>query len=224
MHLHTTRLRVFSLLALLILTACGGRETPAPTMDPALIYTQAAQTVAAQLTATAAAQPTSTSIPTEIPPTVAPAPTSDTAAPPTQFLLNTPLVLPSPTLSLLPQATNTGALCNNSIYLGDVGTPDGAVLKPGQAFEKGWLLQNTGICKWDIGYYLLRTGGNTDFDAPMYTILVAKNIVLPGQIAEITLRMTAPKSPGKYEAFYQMYSNLDVPFGAGVSASIEVKK
>ena len=220
---HKVNLHVFSLVILMSLTACGARATPAPTLDTNLIFTQAAQTVSAQFTQTAAAQPTIT--PTEMPATAAPAPTSGLdATAPAQPIFNTPLVLPSATLALLPQVTGTGALCNNSIYIADVGVQDGAVLKPGQAFEKGWLIQNTGICDWGIGYSLLRVGGNTDFDAAVYVIHAIKEIVAPGQIAEITLRMTAPKTPGKYEAFYQMYSNLSVPFGTGLSVSIEVKK
>lgn len=221
-----TRLHVFSLLALLILTACGSQETPAPTLDTAVIFTQAAQTVSAQLTLTAAAQPTATPLPTEAPATAAPAPTSANVAPgATQvFLINTPLVLPSATLALLPQSTATGGSCNNSAYVTDVGVADGSVLKPGQVFEKGWLVQNNGSCDWTIGYYLLRISGNTDFDAPTYVIQTVNNIVAPGQIAEITLRMIAPKTPGTYEALYQMYTNLNVPFGTGLSVSIEVKK
>jgi hypothetical protein len=220
---------VFSLSALLLLlalTACGGGAAPSPTMDPVLIYTQAAQTVSAQFTLTAAAQPTSTPIPTEAPPTLAPAPTSAVVAPGGNqpLLLNTPLVLSSPTIALLPQATATGALCNNSAYVADVGVKDGTVLKPGQGFDKGWLLQNTGICDWTLGYYLKWIHGNTDFEAPLYVFRTLNSIVIPGQIAEVSLRMTAPKTPGKYEAFYQLYSNLDVPFGTGVSVSIEVKK
>lgn len=226
MQLHKTHWRVFSfLIFLLILTACGARETPAPTLDTNLISTQAAQTVSAQIAMTAAALPTSTVVPTNTQAIAAPAsPSVPDAGAPTQFVLNTPLVNPSATLALLAQATATGSLCNNSAYVSDVGTPDGSVLKPGQAFVKGWLIMNTGTCNWTAGYSLQRTGGNTNFDAPIFTIQLPKDFVIPGMITEISLHMTAPKEPGKYEAFYQMYSNLSVPFGTGLSVSIEVKK
>ncbi len=218
--------RVLSLLTLLILAACGPGETPAPTLDTTLIFTQAAETVAVQLTITAAAQPSNTPLPTQVPATLTPAPTLDgsASAAPTQFLLNTPSIFPSATLALLPQATATGALCNNSAYVADIGVKDGTVLKAGEAFAKGWLVQNTGTCEWTIGYYLVRTGGNTDFNAAPYVIRTSADVVSPGEIAEISMRMVAPKAPGKYEAFYQMYSNLDIPFGTGLSVSIEVKK
>ena len=217
--------RIGSLFVLFALAACGTRATPAPTLDINLISSQAAQTVAVQITQTAAALPTATPLPTEAPATVAPAPTSGLeAATPGLPIFNTSLAPPSATLALLPQSTATGALCNNSVYITDVGVKDGSVLKPGQAFEKGWLIQNTGFCDWTVGYYLRRVGGNTDFGAAAYIIQAFSQIVAPGQIAEITLRMTAPKTPGLYEATYQMYSNLEVPFGSGLTASIEVKK
>lgn len=226
MQLHKTYWRVFSfLIALLVLTACGARETPAPTLDTNLVFTQAAQTVSAQFTLTAAAQPTSTPVPTNTPAITASASTLiPGASAPTQFVLNTPLVNPSATLALPAQATATGSLCNNSAYVADVGTPDGTVLKPGEAFVKGWLIMNTGTCNWTAGYSLQRTGGNTNFDAPIFTIQLPKDFVIPGMITEISMHMTAPKEPGKYEAFYQMYSDLSVPFGTGLSVSIEVRK
>ena len=62
----------------LVLSACGGSETPAPTVDEAMIQTQAAQTVVADLTLNApppATQaPTATLAPTQAPP---PGPTPD---------------------------------------------------------------------------------------------------------------------------------------------------
>ncbi|MBV6395886.1 MAG: hypothetical protein HFACDABA_01473 [Anaerolineales bacterium] len=225
MRLTLLRARAASFVVLWILAACGARETPAPTLDINLISTQAAQTVAAQITQTAAALPTATVPPTNTQAIAAPAsPSGLNTVTPGLPAINTPFILASPTLTLLPQATVTGALCNNSAFVADVGVQDKTVIKPGRAFVKGWLVQNTGFCSWTIGYYLRRVGGNTDFNAPPYTIQLASQIVAPGQIAEITLHMTAPKLPGLYEARYQLYSNLEIPFGTGLTASIEVKK
>jgi len=227
MKLHKLNWYVFSILPLLVLTACGAsRETPAPTLDTAMIFTQAAQTVAAQFTQTAAALPTATPSPTEIPTQAIPVTFTVAVTQPisTLPLFNTQSAI-SPTLSLFPPlATRTGALCNNSAFVTDVGVPDNSILKPGQPFEKGWLVQNTGTCDWGVGYSLVRVGGNTTFDAPPYVINSLKDIVFVGQIAEITLRMVAPKTPGKYEAHYQMYSNLNMPFGTGLNIYIEVRK
>jgi uncharacterized protein YraI len=61
---------VLVMIASLVLSACGGGETPAPTQDVALIQTQAAQTVIAEMTLTAP-EPTLTPAPT-LPPTQPP--------------------------------------------------------------------------------------------------------------------------------------------------------
>ena len=67
---------VVTVLAL-VLSACGGAATPAPTQDTALIQTQAAQTVIADLTQNAPPPPTQAP-----PPTAAPTLAPTEAAPP----------------------------------------------------------------------------------------------------------------------------------------------
>ena len=211
----------------LTLSACGpSSESLTPTMDATLIYTQAAQTVAAQFTQTSAAQTAAAPTMTNTP---APTPTSlETSTP---FATSPIFTLPAgtfqltPTFSVLPiQATPTGPLCDNSAYVTMIGVQDGAILKPGEKFATGWLIRNTGTCDWGVGYHLVRTGGNTDFHAALFAIRYPKDTKPAGEIAEISMQMTAPKQPGLYEAFYQMYSDLNVPFGTGMSIRIEVKK
>jgi hypothetical protein len=211
----------------LTLSACGtSRESLTPTLDVTLVYTQAAQTVAAQFTQTSAAltaaAPTMTNTP-------APSPTlAETFTPLATlpiFTFPAGTLFPTSTFSIVPpQTTPTGALCNDSVWIRDIGTPDGTILKPGTAFPKGWLIQNTGTCNWKEGYHLVRVGGNTDFGGDTFVIRSARDIVLAGAIAEISLNLVAPKTPGMYEARYQMYTNLDVPFGTGMTVAIEVKK
>jgi hypothetical protein len=58
----------------LALSACGGAATPAPTQDTALIQTQAAQTVVADLTQNAPPPPTQAPAPTEAAPPPGPTP------------------------------------------------------------------------------------------------------------------------------------------------------
>ncbi len=215
----------------LLLSACSPSEELTPTMDGTLIYTQAAQTVAAQFTQTSYAQTAAAPTQTN---TTAPTPTVAVTFTPFAtlpiFTLPTggtsqPLSLFTPTISLLPlQGTPTGALCDNSAYIRDVGTPDGTILKPNQSFAKGWLIQNTGTCNWMIGYHLVRVGGNTEFGGAIFAIRFPGEIVLAGTIVEISLNLVAPRTPGMYEARYQMYTNLDIPFGTGMTVAVEVRK
>ena len=213
----------------LTLSACGSsNESLTPTLDVTLVYTQAAQTVAAQFTQTSAAQtaaaPTMTSTPAPSP-TMAETFTPLATLPIFTLPAGTFQLLPTSTFSILPvQATPTGPLCDNSAYIQDIGTKDNTILKPGAAFPKGWLIQNTGTCNWKVGYHLVRVGGNTDFGADTFVIRFTSDIVLAGKIAEISLNLIAPKKPGTYEARYQMYNDRDVPFGTGMTVAIEVRK
>ncbi len=219
-------------MMVILLSACGpSDESLTPTIDATLIYAQAAQAVAVQFTQTSAAltaaAPTQTNTPA---PTIAASPTpfatqplftlptSETSQPFSVFTLTLSLSL------LPPQATPTGPPCNDSAYLRDVGTPDGTVLKSNQPFAKGWLIQNSGTCNWAVGYHLVRVGGNTDFGGDFYAIRFPSDIVLAGATVEISLNLIAPKQPGTYEARYQMYTNLDIPFGTGMTVAVEVKK
>lgn len=213
----------------LMLSACGpSKEALTPTVDAALIYTQAVQTVAAQFTQTSSAQtaaaPTQTNTPAPTP-TIAATFTPISTLPIFTLPAGTNQTFFTPTLSLLPlQGTPTGALCDNSAYVMDVGTPDGTILKPGEKFAKGWLIQNTGTCNWGVGYHLVRVGGNTDFGGDTFIIRSTGGIVLAGAIAEISVNLIAPKMPGTYEARYQMYTNRDIPFGTGMTVTIQVRK
>ena len=67
------------MLFALVLSACGGSETPAPTQDVAQIQTQSAQTVVADMTAAAPAAPAAT----EAPPGATPDPNVPVAVVPT---------------------------------------------------------------------------------------------------------------------------------------------
>jgi len=224
--------QAFLAVTILLLAACGpSDESLTPTVDAALIYTEAAQTVAAQFTQTSAAL--TAAAPTQ---TDTPAPTPTEAASPTPFATLPLFTLPAgatgqpfanttPTFSILPaQGTPTGELCDNSAYIRDVGTPDGTILKPGQAFAKGWLIQNTGTCTWKVGYHLVQVGGNTNFGGGTFIIHFPSQVVLPGTIVEVSLNLVAPKQPGTYEARYQMYNDRDIPFGTGMTVAVEVKK
>ncbi len=100
-------------LGALVLGACAPAATPAPTQDVALIQTQAAQTVVADMTQNAP-------VPTEAPPATAEPPAEPTQAPP-------PGPTPDPSIPLAvvptPAAGEPAAVANyNTIIYGGPGT------------------------------------------------------------------------------------------------------
>lgn len=222
--------RSLSLLFLLLfLSACGGQRGPTPTpFDPVAVFTAAVQTVAAQITQTAAAMPTSTSTPTPEPPTpeatlqpVVPAETNALAAPFTALPAQ-PVLLASPTAFSL--STPGGPLCDNSIFIADITIPDGTKVKPGEQFKKIWRIQNTGVCTWDDGYELIYSYGDGRFGGGGFSINSKKEFTSPGQVLDVGMMMTAPEKPGTYSSCWQMRNDRGVIFGTPVCVTIEVVK
>ncbi len=213
------------LLSLAFLTACGGQKEPEPTpIDPIAIFTQAAQTVAAQMTQTAQA-----AAPTPMPPTATPVPpTATLASLATVAPFNTPALtpgvftpLPSPTLFNNPPPTQSGPLCDDAIYVADITIPDGTKLKPGEDFQKIWRIQNTGTCTWDDGYSLVFAFGDP-LDGPPWKITKTKDFVAPGETKDIGIWMTAHLAPGEYSGCWRMKNDRDVLFGGIVCVDIVV--
>jgi len=135
---------LFSALAMLVLLSACAPAAPAPTQDPALVQQLIEQsvqlTVAAQNLETAQAQPefTATPLPTEIPPTVAPAlPTA------------TPFVVVPPTAVV--SGGGGGGATVKPEYACDVihQRPfDDTIYRPGEEFDVHWTIVNKGTKTW----------------------------------------------------------------------------
>jgi hypothetical protein len=196
--------------ALILATvACNLPFGAAPTpQDIGMVYTQAAQTVVAQLTqvppATSGAggQPSATSAlpgqPTATP-TLAP---TNTPPPPTATQRPAPTATPRPTATPLP--------CNLASFVKDVTIPDGATLAPGTTFTKTWRLRNAGSCTWDSGYRLVFYKGE-DMDG---TTTRLPKVVRPGETVDVSVNLVAPEATGTYQGYW-MLRDTDGRFGIG---------
>ena len=193
-------LRIFFpaiLLAALVLSACSASiTTPIPTQDVSVIYTAAAQTIEAK-----PVKSTSTSLPTStVEPSITPTVTETIA--------------PSP----IPPTSPVKNFCDNSAFIVDVTIPDHTVLAPMQVFEKTWRFLNTGTCTWTEGYTIIflkgdLMGGNTR---------AINQKVAPQQQVDVTVRFTAPGTPGDYTGFWRLANSRGAPFGEAVSIVIKV--
>lgn len=196
-----TRLMLGGLI--LVLAACNAAPVE-PTVDANVIYTQAAQTVEAQLTLTAAAQPTATATPE---PTATPEATATpelpTATPtldPTALAL-TPLsgsptaaVLVPPTQAAAPTQESGPKPGDNATFLYNV-PGDGTKFTPREEFlfAVGW--KNSGTTTWNSNYGMVYLGGTL---IATYTSIKMDKDVKPGEKYEFNMRMYAPEKPGKY--------------------------
>jgi Ig-like domain from next to BRCA1 gene len=203
------------------LTACNIGSTPQPTVDVNAIFTAAAATMDAQLndqaTQTAAA--------------VSPTPAATFTALPTfpVIPLGTPFSTSAPGGSVLPTTSTGGSTlgstavgCDDATYISETKPDDGTQETAGQAFTKGWSLQNTGTCTWNTGYtFAFITGDQMEGK----DILISKDsdFTDPGHSQTFIVKLTAPATAGEYKGYWQMKNATGVEFGSRVWVDIVVK-
>ena len=121
------------------------------------------------------------------------------------------------TIGTLPPVAPAGCV-DNAVFVGDVTVPDNSVFNPGQPFDKTWRLRNTGTCAWGAGYRLVFLSGH---------LMGAQNSVgvpltPPVGLADATVAMTAPASPGVYSSVWQMMNAGGQRFGLRFTTVIQV--
>jgi hypothetical protein len=185
------------LLSIVFLSACS--STPqTPTVDSNTILTQAAVTVAANLTQSALLTPSATA-------TFTPAPTN-TPEPPTptvQPATATPAVTGTTTPANSGSGTGTTNTQDAASFVADVSIPDGANITPGANFEKTWRIKNSGVTTWSTAYSIVFIEGEK-MGAPDNVAMPRE--VKPGETVDITVKMTAPTTGGTYSAYFRLRS------------------
>ena len=153
-------------------------------------------------------------------PTASPSPTA-TRVPPTLAPLPPPATR-TPTATPIPARCTDGMAWMRDLTFDDKNMTAPPVLSPGQAFVKGWRLRNTGTCTWDNRYRLAFVNGNVT-GAQMGGLPVSvAGTVAPGATYDFYVQLVAPVVPGTYQGFWQLYNDLNRPFGARVWVGIRV--
>ena len=181
---HIRNISFLSLKLVFILTACNLPSNATATAEPNSIFTQAALTVQAELTQSAAF-----STPT-LPP-----------AQPT----NTQVILPTIAPATLPPAASATPVCDQAQYVKDVTINDGTTFDPGETFTKTWRLRNAGTCTWS-GYSLVFDSGDAMSGASPISI----GTVNPGQEVDLSVTLTAPASNGSYRGYWRIRNTSGV--------------
>lgn len=201
--------RRFLLLTAILLTGCAGLGgvRPAPTFDTKPIYTSAAATIRAELTASAP-PPASPTIATSTPVQVGLA----TATMTVQLIPITPSAFLA---TVTPIPVSNGPVCDAALTIRDLTFPDGSTVRTGQHFFKEWYVQNVGTCTWNEGYWVVHSDG-PEFRYKPHKLRKASEptSVPPGEYAEIGIDLWAPNKPGLYTANFQLMNNWGgYPFG-----------
>jgi len=103
-----------------------------------------------------------------------------------------------------------GSLCDQAKFIADVTIPPGTVMLSGTAFTKTWSIQNTGSCAWTTSYAVVYVTGER-FGAP--DALPLPMNVAPGQIINVSIRMTAPQRGGPYFGYWMLRNSNGDRFG-----------
>jgi len=196
---------IFLLISVVTLSSCGSGEpssTPTSTLSVDEIRTQAVGTFSADLTQTALAAPTNTSLPTA---TDAPA-----------FAPFNPNENTQPAVSAPTSAPTTS--CYGLTFVNDVTIPDNTPMTPGQTFTKTWKVFNSGSCAWDVGFKFASTGG----DAMGGVTVTLTASVASGAQTEISVPMTAPAKTGTIRGNWRMSTAGGQYFGNEVYVVIVV--
>jgi hypothetical protein len=180
------------ILLALLFAACAPKATPMPTPDIGAIQTAAAQTVIAEISATAAAAASLTPL------------ASPTSAAPTVTMTMTVAPLTTPGITGTPLG-----LCDDAVWVADVTVPDGTVITPGSEFLKTWKVRNTGACTWGAGYAVVYAYGEKMNGTPA-AISVP---VTPNQEVEVSVQFKAPTKVGEYASTWRMVNALGSAFG-----------
>ena len=233
---HETMLYTAALLALtLVLSACStGSPQTGPDASNLLATQQAFIEQAAQATATwmaagtqiaqlqtEVAQPHKTVVSGETAPTATPVPptatvtstTTATQVPPTATAIP-PTVTPLPPTAtpVPPTPTATPVPCTLARFVSDVTVPDGTTFAPNSTFTKTWRLKNAGSCNWTTAYSIVFVGGS-GMNAPAAVSL--PGTVAPGQVVDVSVKMTAPSSVGSYRGNWKLRDASGILFGTG---------
>lgn len=112
-----------------------------------------------------------------------------------------------------PDSGGSAVSCRDeALFVADVTVPDDTVLAAGESFEKTWRLQNAGTCTWGPDYSLVSAGGNA-MSGPERLPLA--QVVKPGELLEVSVRLVAPAAAGVYRSDWQLQSGDGYRFGSG---------
>ncbi len=199
-------------LSVLLLTACGGKSAPEPTISAEQIQKWAAETVDAivaqdkpattQIAVLPQATPTSQII--AVPPTI---PALPTAIP------TLPVAAQPSGGSYAPPAQTA---CDRFAFVSDVSIPDKTAMQPNQTFQKIWRIQNSGSCTWTTAYQFVFYSGE-QMGAP--AAVQIPSTVSPGQTVDVAVDMRAPNANGEFQGNWLMRNASGALFGTSAQTT-----
>ncbi len=124
----------------------------------------------------------------------------------------TPVLFDPLTMTITPIGERNEAGCYKLEFLGDKTIPPETRMRPGRKFTKTWTVRNAGSCTWTTQFSLVNSGG---YHFGVKDAVPFTQTIEPGQTAEISIELTAPKTYGTYYSYWLIHSPYGNSFGFG---------
>ena len=136
---------------------------------------------------------------------------------------------PTPETTATPLPTATEAACVDAMeFIEDLSYDDEDLtnfpkVDPGEAFQKGWRIKNSGNCSWDGSIYIKYTHGSDPAAQMGGQPTSIKGEVKPGETYDMYVDLVAPGVPGKYVGYWQMHNAESKAFGQTIWVAVQVR-
>ncbi len=95
---------------------------------------------------------------------------------------------------------------------------------PGEAFQKGWRIKNSGTCLWNSSYFINYVRGSDPAAQMQGQPTSIKGAVEPGKTYELYVDLVAPDIAGKYVGYWQMHNGKNEAFGQTIWVAVQVRQ
>jgi arginine/lysine/histidine transporter system substrate-binding protein len=95
-------------------------------------------------------------------------------------------------------------------------------LNPGEAFQKGWQVKNTGTCTWNKDYFIKYVSGNDPAALMEGQPSAISRPVEPGETYDLYVNLISPRQAGVFVGHWQMHNAEGIPFGQTIRVAIQV--
>lgn len=216
MNMRTRTILLWSGVAILVvagvvtLSFAFGGSKDASVEDVNAAYTNAAFTIAAQQQTLQAGMPSAT------PNSPLNMPTATLTLLPAAFQQQTPTLIP--TVKPAAGGAGTGGItgCDVAVFVDDVTIPDGTTIPAGQSFTKTWKVSNTGSCAWTATYQLTFVSG----DSLGGKATAIGQTIAPGQTADVSVILTSSSAKGNITGTWRLSNDKAQLFGDSLTVVV----
>ena len=96
-------------------------------------------------------------------------------------------------------------------------------IDPGESFQKGWRIKNTGSCTWTSAYFIKYVHGSDPAAQMQGQPTAIQGEVEPGKAYDLYVSLVAPEVAGRYVGYWQMFNDNNQAFGQTIWVAVEVR-